>query len=161
MRAYEVARYFLFLAEENDELITKLKMQKLLYYAQAYSMYYLKTPLFDDKIHAWKLGPVVTNVYHTLEHDSNNILLYSVLKDFDTDMFSEEQKAIIRMCWKDYGKYTSSYLVSLTHNEESYKKHYKENCNNVIPLHDITKSLEKRDVKYIENVERQLNYANN
>ena len=65
LKSYDVALYFLFRARELEagDTISNLKMQKLLYYAQGHFLATYKKPLFDDKIEAWKYGPVVKEVY--------------------------------------------------------------------------------------------------
>jgi len=51
LSAHDVAEFFLSpVAEEEGEKITNLKLQKLLYYAQGYSLAILGRPLFADKI---------------------------------------------------------------------------------------------------------------
>ena len=63
--AIEVARYFLSLTDEDaGELISNLKLQKLLYYAQGFHLVIYGEPLFPETIEAWAHGPVVTSVYH-------------------------------------------------------------------------------------------------
>ena len=57
--AFDVAAYIL----ENQGEMTTLKLQKLVYYAQAWSLSLDKTPLFDEKIEAWPNGPVVKDLY--------------------------------------------------------------------------------------------------
>lgn len=58
--AMTVAKYFLSIPDrESGELISNLKLQKLLYYAQGYhvAMHGVSKPLFVEKIYAWKHGP--------------------------------------------------------------------------------------------------------
>lgn len=68
MRAIDVARYFLALAdEEAGDLVSNLKLQKLLYYAQGFHLAMTGRPLFDEPIQAWMHGPVVPAVYHAFK----------------------------------------------------------------------------------------------
>lgn len=61
--ARQVADYVIaFLAEHGDPT-TNLKLQKLLYYSQAWYLALYDLPLFDDRIEAWVHGPVVPPVY--------------------------------------------------------------------------------------------------
>lgn len=48
----------------DGELMTNLKLQKMLYYQQGFHLAYFGTPLFDDEIEAWMYGPVVPSVYN-------------------------------------------------------------------------------------------------
>jgi uncharacterized phage-associated protein len=45
-----------------------LKVQKLLYYCQGWSLAWHGAPLFGERIEAWDQGPVVATVWHD-EHD--------------------------------------------------------------------------------------------
>ena len=61
--AVEVARYVLRFAHSKGSLVTNLKLQKLLYYAQGWHLAIFNKPLFGDSIEAWVHGPVVPKVY--------------------------------------------------------------------------------------------------
>jgi len=61
--ANTVADYFLALANEVEEPLTNMKLNKLVYYAQAWHLAIFSTPLFTDEIEAWVHGPVVRSVY--------------------------------------------------------------------------------------------------
>ena len=50
-------------AEGNQELMSNLKLQKMLYYEQGFHLAAFDTPLFDENIEAWMFGPVVPEVY--------------------------------------------------------------------------------------------------
>src|SRR5262245_32067863 len=67
--AKQVAKTYLDLAASGPEAdpISNLRLQKLLYYAQGWSLAQRGVALFPDKIEAWALGPVVPNVYHPLK----------------------------------------------------------------------------------------------
>lgn len=63
--ALNIANYFLFKAkQEGHELLSNLKLQKLVYYAQGLQLAIHSEPLFGDKIEAWEYGPVVPDLYH-------------------------------------------------------------------------------------------------
>lgn len=76
-----VANYFLLLnkrryekiSSEDDkdsrfqteaDMITHLKLQKLVYYAQGLYLAYFNKPLFTQSVEAWRHGPVVNDLYH-------------------------------------------------------------------------------------------------
>jgi len=61
--ASEVADFFLNFAHEHGDLVTNLKLQKLVYYAQAWHLALHGTPLFGDRIQGWVHGPVVSSLY--------------------------------------------------------------------------------------------------
>lgn len=57
--AEAVADYLLWMARERGEVLTNLKLQKLLYYAQAWYLALRDRPLFADDFQAWIHGPVL------------------------------------------------------------------------------------------------------
>lgn len=48
---------------DGGELMSNMKLQKMLYYQQGYHLAAFGTPLFDEDIEAWMYGPVVPCVY--------------------------------------------------------------------------------------------------
>ena len=53
----------LYSADRGKELMTNMKLQKMLYYQQGFHLAYFGTPLFDDDFEAWMYGPVIPSVY--------------------------------------------------------------------------------------------------
>jgi uncharacterized phage-associated protein len=63
LTAREIADYLIWLAHEHGSFISNLKLQKLLYYAQAWHLAVFNRPLFADQLEAWVHGPVVPSIY--------------------------------------------------------------------------------------------------
>lgn len=59
----QIADYFIGFANETGSLITNLKLQKLVYYAQAWSLAINNNPLFEEDFEAWVHGPVLYDLY--------------------------------------------------------------------------------------------------
>lgn len=140
MRALEVAKYILFLARNQGDSITALQLQGLLYFTQAYSLHFLEKPIFSESIEALQHGPMISSVFYNIE-SQDGIVSFRALKDFKTSDITEEYKTIIRLCYSDLGRYSSSYLLRLSLEQECYQRHYIHNENNIIPLEDIATSI--------------------
>ena len=56
----DVARYIL---ERQSGSVSTMKLQKLVYYAQAWSLVWDEKPLFHVRIEAWANGPIVRELY--------------------------------------------------------------------------------------------------
>jgi len=113
---YDVAEFFIELTGQNEEdAITQLKLNKLLYYAQG--LYLAKTgkPLFDEPIVAWDLGPVVPAIYHKYKVCGKNPIAADG-KDV-SGLFSEDEYDTLLDTAREYGKYAAWYLVEKTHSE--------------------------------------------
>ncbi|MGO9139154.1 MAG: Panacea domain-containing protein [Syntrophales bacterium] len=115
--------------------MTTMKLQKLVYYCQAWSLVWDEKPLFKEKIEAWASGPVVRKLYH--KHKG----MFTVKKwsDGDISKFTKDQRQTMDAVIKFYCDKTSQWLSDLTHNEEPWKKARKglspsDRGNNVITL---------------------------
>lgn len=129
--AKDVAQYII----EKTGKITTIKLQKLVYYCQAWSLVWDDKPLFDDEIQAWANGPVVPSLFQA--HKG----LYSVdsIPGANSAALSKEQKETIDAIVRDYGGKSSQWLVDLTHLEDPWKDargncRPGERCVNVITL---------------------------
>ncbi len=115
-QANDVAQYFIN-HSYNGELddVTNLKLQKLLYYAQGYSLALLDRPLFDEDIEHWEHGTVVPCVYHEYKQYTNQIIPSN--PKFDMTIFSTNSKKILEMVCYRYAKYSAWALRNMTHKE--------------------------------------------
>ena len=63
LSCFNVADYFIWLANETGSFISNLKLQKLVYYAQAWHLALHENPLFQEDFEAWVHGPVIPTLY--------------------------------------------------------------------------------------------------
>lgn len=68
VNSFDIAKYFICLANETGSFISNLKLQKLVYYAQAWHLALHELPLFDEDFEAWVHGPVIPALYHNYKH---------------------------------------------------------------------------------------------
>lgn len=123
--AENVAKYLIYLASQafvgdnkEHEGITNLKLQKVLYFAQAYYLSKLGKPLFSDKIEAWEYGPVVPSIYHKFKSEGSN----PIICEKDRSSISDEDKEILKRVWGTFGGYSASKLVDIAHAHAPWKE---------------------------------------
>lgn len=118
--ACDVARYILekIAPEQYGARLTAWKLQKLVYYAQAWSLVWDDTPLFDDEIQAWANGPVVPNLYR--QH-RGRFRLYAGDISGDPKKLSVNQRDTIDVVLDYYGNKSPQWLSDLTHMEAPWK----------------------------------------
>ena len=102
--------------ETDDEFITPLKLQMLLYYIQGLSLHIYGKPAFENKIIAWNYGPVVEEVYK--KYNGKN----PIVTPKQTKKISKGLECIIDIVINDYGKYSANSLINLTHDETPWKE---------------------------------------
>jgi len=115
----QIADWFLCSADlDAGAGITHLKLQKLVYYAQVWSLAFFDRPLFEEDIEAWAFGPVVRSLFRRFKGSGwQNLKKPAKCPTFDTQT-EELLKEINRV----YGCFDAKYLERLTHQEEPWKK---------------------------------------
>ena len=120
MTAEQVASYFVSMQDENaGDLISNLKLQKLLYYAQGLYLAMYKKPLFSENIEAWVHGPVVPPIYHLVKQYGSEPIPADAIEcdpindDDVTDFLSE--------IYSVFGQYSAWKLRDMTHQEKPYR----------------------------------------
>ncbi|QWR76739.1 Panacea domain-containing protein [Candidatus Magnetomonas plexicatena] len=111
---FDVASYIL----EKRGKMTAMKLQKLVYYCQAWSLVWNEEPLFNEKIEAWANGPVVRELYD--KHQG--LFEISSLGIGDPSVLSKKQREAVNSILEYYGKKSSQWLSDLTHMEDPWKK---------------------------------------
>lgn len=103
---------------EQSALLCPLGLQKLLYYAQGWSLAVLDAELFDSPIEAWQHGPVVPEVYHSLKHKGCNLLFPQELC-FCVNL-NATARDVVEMVWQEYSQYSATKLMAMTRQEPAW-----------------------------------------
>lgn len=148
IKASDVALYFIYLSNKENKLITNKKLQKLVYYAQAWSLVYNHKKLFSEPIEAWVHGPAIRTLYVKYKKFGFEPIREEV--GFDRLNISEQVRKFLDVIWKAYGHLDAGYLEMLTHSEEPWREareglqHYESSGNEI--------SLKKMEEYYIEKL---------
>lgn len=118
--ATRIAEYFILLSTREGKPITNKKLQKLLYYAQAWSLAINDKKLFDEPIEAWVHGPAIRSVYVQYKDFGFGPIKQVVTPASFKDISVDDTK-ILDEIWRVYGKYDADYLELLTHSEEPWQ----------------------------------------
>lgn len=121
LTANKVAEYFIWKAQSDKKSITNKKLQKLLYYAQAWSLVLNDKKLFNEKIEAWVHGPAVRDVYVEYKKFGFGPITESISDDIVAKI-SEDTKNFLDQVWSVYGKRDAAYLEYLSHSEMPWQK---------------------------------------
>ncbi len=112
--AHDVAAYIL----ARKGAMTAMKLQKLVYYSQAWSLVWDETQLFPELIEAWANGPVVRELYEL--HRGQFML--DKWPSGATRNLTENEKDTINHVLEYYGDKASQWLSDLTHREDPWRK---------------------------------------
>jgi uncharacterized phage-associated protein len=111
--ANDVAKYIL---EQKDEMDT-WKLQKLVYYSQAWHLVWDSEPLFEERIEAWANGPVVPELYKV----HRGKFKMKKWPKGNISRLTKSQRESIDVVLKRYGKRTGFALREQTHSESPWK----------------------------------------
>ena len=100
--------------------MTHMKLQKLVYYCQAWSLVWDDEPLFDDEIQAWANGPVVPNLY-SCYRGQFQIAADSWPDGADPDSLNGRARETVEAVLQNYGDKSPVWLSALTHQESPWK----------------------------------------
>ncbi|MFF2029528.1 Panacea domain-containing protein [Arthrobacter sp. NPDC058192] len=98
--------------------MSTMKLQKLCYYSQGWHLAWEGKPLFRARIEAWRLGPVVRELYayHRLEASVD------VWEKGDASQLSHTERSVIDDVLAAYKNMSGLQLSELTHQEEPWLK---------------------------------------
>jgi uncharacterized phage-associated protein len=134
-----IARWFAS-GDEND--LTPMKLQKLLYYSQGFFLAVESRKLFDSKVEAWEHGPVVRDVYTAYKDLRPNESNYIVQPHpgGNPDDLTEPERVLVDDVLDVYGELSANRLRNMTHDEPPWKETYVEGQKKEIPP-DLMKSF--------------------
>lgn len=110
--ALDVADYIL----DKHGPMTAMKLQKLVYYSQAWSLVWDEEPLFTQAIEAWANGPVVRELYQA---HRGQFQVSSV--GGDATRLKKIQRETVDAVLAEYGDKSSQWLSDLTHREDPWR----------------------------------------
>ncbi|MEJ0104036.1 MAG: type II toxin-antitoxin system antitoxin SocA domain-containing protein [Bacteroidota bacterium] len=117
---------------EKGDIISNLKLQKLLYYMQGYHLAFFGERLFEDKLEAWMYGPVVPGVYHRFKDNGSFGISLDTATYKEIELTPEEEDMFAQVM-REYGKFSAIRLMEMTHDETPWKEAFesKERVINV------------------------------
>ncbi len=122
---HTVADYFLMQLDQNvGDSITNLKLQKLVYYAQAWHLAIFGKMFFSDRIEAWAHGPVIPVLYRRFRDYKWNAIEVSDVQSNPYEELHPNDLAFLDQVWSTYGGHTAKQLERLTHSEEPWIEAY-------------------------------------
>ncbi len=111
----QVAKYIL----DKKGSVTNMKLQKLCYYCQAWSLAWDETPIFDEDFEAWADGPVCPELYYS--HKGKFSVSSKDFSDCPDGDFNPDQIETIEKVLEAYGDKEPWWLSELTHEEAPWK----------------------------------------
>ncbi|MCI9890069.1 DUF4065 domain-containing protein [Micrococcales bacterium 31B] len=112
--ALDVAAYIV----SKKGAMSAMKLQKLVYYAQAWNLAWDDRPLFQDVIQAWARGPVVPSLFAL--HKGKFTITEDTVKAGQADRLDADEVDTVEAVLETYGDLSAAQLSALTHAEDPW-----------------------------------------
>jgi uncharacterized phage-associated protein len=120
----DIAEYFIAFSNTVNTSITNLKLQKLVYYAQAWHLALFNRPLFQGNFQAWTHGPVLPTLYYRYKEFSGRPIELPELDEEHLDQleqkFGTDLTDFLEEIISKYYGFTAVQLESLSHSEQPW-----------------------------------------
>lgn len=113
---FDVARYVL----NHSGEMTTMKLEKLVYYCQAWSLAWDGVPLFEEDFQAWANGPVCPELFAT--HRGRFWLRADYYDSHRPYPFEQRQLDTTNAVLEGYGGKEPQWLSELTHQERPWRE---------------------------------------
>lgn len=113
---HDVAVYIL----QRQGRMSAMKLQKLVYYCQAWHLVWEERPLFKERIEAWANGPVVRDLYR--EHRRKFEVTVRTFADGLPERLTQTEIETIDTVLESYGKLKAFELSDMTHRETPWRQ---------------------------------------
>ncbi|WP_285646590.1 Panacea domain-containing protein [Lentzea sp. NBRC 102530] len=97
--------------------VTTMKLQKLVYYSQAWHLVFHDTVLFGDAIEAWPQGPVTPSLYDKHRRQRQ----VTQWPYGDKSVLTAAEKQTVRWVAEKYGSFSAESLSQMTHMEAPWR----------------------------------------
>lgn len=129
--AFDVAQYII----NRHGPVTSMKLQKLVYYSQAWSTVWNDDVLFDDRIEAWDNGPVVRQLWEA----NRGQFRVTHIQGANPAAINEHQSDVINRVLEFYGDKDAQWLSDLTHLEAPWREAFNIGRNTEITPEALSK----------------------
>lgn len=123
--ALTIAKWFVAWAEAEEEDLSNLKLQKLLYYAQGHYLARYNAPLFEDEIQAWVHGPVVAPVYQAFKSFGAASVALEDSDPFEWEDVDPATTEFLGEVWNTYGGYSTGRLREMAYATPPWRRSWR------------------------------------
>ncbi|MDR2367679.1 MAG: DUF4065 domain-containing protein [Deltaproteobacteria bacterium] len=123
---FDVADYFIVETDReceggmNDDVMTHFKVQRLVYFAQGYSLATNGEPLFEEPIEAWEHGPVCPALYDKYKSYGRTPVDSPRQIDEIKSHFSDLQIQVLEKIHEELGCFSSGMLRDISEEDTSW-----------------------------------------
>jgi len=115
--ARQIANWFVQKFKDEGQLLTIMKLLKLVYLAHGWYLGATGKSLIKNRVEAWQYGPVIPDVYYAFRNQG--VVLNGECKFFDANIDDEYARVILGFVCDNYGAMSAEELSDLTHEKNA------------------------------------------
>lgn len=123
MNIHDATDYLIQQVHESGESLSNLKLQKLMYYVQAWFLAFEGKKFFESDFQAWVHGPVSRDIYNRFSATKSlyaEITEDDIRSGFTPDNLSDDERKHIDNVLSVYAKLSGPQLEEMTHRESPW-----------------------------------------
>jgi uncharacterized phage-associated protein len=123
MKTDDACDYIIVRLSEGGVFLNVLKLHKLLYYCQAWSLAFGRGRLFPSYFQAWVHGPVSRDIYDRFVQSKalySPVTISDIRPGFDPLALAEHERAVLNSVLEVYAPLTGDQLEEMTHREDPW-----------------------------------------
>lgn len=123
MQTDDACDYIIVKLNEGGIFLNVLKLHKLLYYCQAWSLAFGRGRLFPSHFQAWVHGPVSREIYDRFVRSKalySAVTLEDIRAGFNPLALPDDERSIINSVLEVYAPLTGDQLEEMTHREDPW-----------------------------------------
>ena len=146
MNVQTIADDILKLAKRRSLEFTPMQLMKLVYIAYGWYLAMHNEKLFNDRIEAWKYGPVIPNLYQSTKHFGGNVIPHELIAD--GPISNPNLEVFLDSIVQHYGRFSGIALSNLTHRQGTpWQQVYRPNVVGIQIPDDIIKEHYLRELR--------------
>jgi len=113
--AITIADELLRIAKRHGAALSPMKLMKLTYIAHGWALALRKQDLFQNRIEAWRYGPVIPDLYRATKHFGGSDIPLHLIDENAQPQVDGMTQTFLDDVWSKYGHLSAIALSNLTH----------------------------------------------
>ena len=136
--SHNIADEILGLATNDTNSLTPMQLLKLVYISHGWMLGLYSVPLISNRVEAWKYGPVIPDLYHSIKGFRDSPVLTDLKRDNGGRDLLGVETDLIEQVYKAYGRFSGIKLSRMTHRPGTpWHRVYKDGVGGILIPNDI------------------------
>lgn len=114
-KSTDVTKRLLEVAEDDRNTLTPMQLMKLVYLCHGWMLGVYRRPLIQERVEAWRYGPVIPELYHIVKEFRSNPVPIDALGEVSQAGLDKYGSTLIENVYNIYREFDGIQLSALTH----------------------------------------------